>query len=307
MINSIQVIGNSIYSAICVCMLQHYFKNCKVIYEDPLILSGIVSAKPSFLQAIRPFTSDNFDFDLHKVLYMQDWIVAGQDFEYLFGDGVHGACSFDQKNLLENLNIKPSHEIDNYDFTITFNDIESQKEQSNILNNIDYVCKTKKSKLFSSKACSNGWTYNIPYKSKSVEIAYTYDIESHSSFSWPKVFLSKDKLNLDMNILEIHPVKTFIYIFLIKLFVNYLIKFTMVDEHFIRNYNLYATKLLHGVNAYMSAHIVFSQRFENFFSKHDRQNSSWNELLVDSQFRDDGNIFGPKDWNLLAKNLKVVV
>ena len=25
----------------------------------------------------------------------------------------------------------------------------------------------------------------------------------------------------------------------------------MVDEHFIRNYNLYATKLLHGVNVYI--------------------------------------------------------
>ena len=220
MINSIQVIGNSIYSAICVCMLQHYFKNCKVIYEDPLILSGIVSAKPSFLQAIRPFTSDNFNFDLHKVLYMQDWIVAGQDFEYLFGDGVHGACSFDQKNLLENLNIKPSHEIDNYDFTITFNDIESQKEQSNILNNIDYVCKTKKSKLFSSKACSNGWTYNIPYKSKSVEIAYTYDIEL-SSFSWPKVFIPRQIKFRYEYFRNTSPVKTFIYIFLIKLFVNY--------------------------------------------------------------------------------------
>ena len=306
MIKGIQVQGNCIYTATCICMLQHYFKDCKIFYEDLFILPGVISAKPSFLQAIRPFTKDNFNFDLHSELLMKDWITTGQNFRYNFGNDIDGACSFDQKELLTNLNLGSSAKENNSEFTIVFNENNNEKEQSNVLTNIDYVCKTKKVDVFSSQAINNGWLYNIPFENNGVEITYTYDENTQNTFSWPKVFLTQDQLNLGMFIPELHPVKTFIYIFLIKLFVNYLIKFTRIDEHFIRNYNLYATKLLHGVNVYMSAHIVFSQRFEKFFSQHDRQNSSWNELLVESQYRDDGNIFGPKDWNLLAKNLKVV-
>lgn len=305
MISTVRIEGNCIYAAICTAMLQHYFPDSKIIYEDFLILPGIKSAKPSFLQAIKPFTNNNFNFDLHEELVMQDWITIGQSYNYVFGQGLEAACSFDQANLFSSLKIKPSSVSDKQDFLINFNSVATECEKSNILTNIDYELISKNKSILRSTATPDGWVYSIPYKSKSIDIVYSYNENFTSSFKWPKVFLTQNELNLNINILELHPVKSFIYIFLIKLFINYLVKFTKVDEHFIRNYNLYSSKLLHGVNAYLSAHIVFSQRFENFFSKHDRQNSSWNELLVESQFRDDGNIFGPKDWNLLAKNLKV--
>lgn len=305
MISTVRIEGNCIYAAICTAMLQHYFPDSKIIYEDFLILPGIKSAKPSFLQAIKPFTNNNFNFDLHEELVMQDWITIGQSYNYVFGQGLEAACSFDQANLFSSLKIKPSSVSDKQDFLINFNSVETEYEKSNILTNIDYELISKNKSILRSTATPDGWVYSIPYKSKSIDIVYRHNENYTSSFKWPKVFLTQNELNLNINILELHPVKSFIYIFLIKLFINYLVKFTKVDEHFIRNYNLYSSKLLHGVNAYLSAHIVFSQRFENFFSKHDRQNSSWNELLVESQFRDDGNIFGPKDWNLLAKNLKV--
>lgn len=305
MINSIKIEGTNIFAAICTSMFQHQFSNLNIGYDEFSVDTKVLSAKPSFLQAIQPFTKSSFNFDLHEKLELNDWIIKGQSWSYIFGKDLGSACSFDQSVLLDNLNISKTSITEEYDFIINFSKKDFQKQHSKVLNGIDinYNQYRKKSD-FQSNAHETGWNLNIPFSNKIYRYQYNYTKSENKPY-WPENVLTDKELNLTFLLYELHPVTVFANIFLIKLFINYLLKFIFIDEHFIRNYNTYATKLFHGINAYLSAHIVFSQRFEEFYSQHSRQDSSWNELLVESQYKDDGNIFGPNDWNLLAKNLKV--
>jgi len=305
MINSLKIEGSNIFAAICTSMFQSQFSNLEITYDDFSIGKKVLSAKPSFLQAIQPFTQKSFNFDLHDKLELNDWIVKGQSWIYNYGKELGSACSFDQSVLLNNLNINKTSNAKEYDFTITFCKKDFERQYSKVLDGIDYnYDQYRKKSDFKSNANETGWNLNIPFNHKTYSHQYRYTKSKNKPY-WPENILTDKELNLTFLLYELHPVTVFAHIFLIKLFINYLLKFIFIDEHFIRNYNTYATKLFHGINAYLSAHIVFSQRFEEFYSKHSRQDSSWNELLVESQYKDDGNIFGPNDWNLLAKNLKV--
>jgi len=303
MIKNLKINGDNIYAAITASMINHYVPNISINFNKLKIPSKILIASPSFLQAINPFTKEDFYFELVDKITLKDWIFKNKSFDIDYNEKIGPAVSFDQKILFNNLNLPSSINNDSYDFVIDFNKNASSKEFSKILKNIEciYTQNNKLSQL-TSQAQANGWSLNIPYNNKLY--SYVYKNKSKNLMHWPSKFITAESLNLNFNLFEIVPVTVFANIFLIKLFVNYLVKFTIVEEHFIRNYNNYAQDLMYGINSYLSSFLVFSQRSEKFYSVKDRQSSDWNEMLIERQYKKTGNIFDTKEWNILAKNLK---